>query len=104
MVFFVLIACLFVAALCFGSWMLRWQFARAEALLEGWAAQNRLRIVHKARANVGDGPGGTRQSSKQVKYRVVVVDESGAQRSGVAHLGSRAMGTLSDEVSVEWDR
>lgn len=94
----------FVAVLFFGWWMLHWQFRRADELLETWAKDNKLRVVEKKLANFGDGPTGTRQSSKKVKYRITVADEQGQQKRGVISVGSKTIGALGNEVTVEWDK
>lgn len=94
---------LFVAFIVFAFWLVRWQFNRADRLLENWASKNEYRILEKRNANIGDGPTGTRQSSSQVKYRIVIVDRSNQRKSGMAIVGSKNTGTLSDEVIVNWD-
>ncbi len=101
--FIVLIAALFAVFLIFAVWLVRWQFNKADRLLENWAGENEYRIVEKRNANFGDGPAGTRQASSQVKYRIVVVDENNQRKSGLAIVGSVNLGTLSDEVTVAWD-
>ena len=102
-VFVILIAALFAGFLIFAFWLVRWQFNRADRLLESWAGENKYRILEKQNANFGDGPTGTRQSSSQVKYRIVVIDENNRKKSGLAIIGSKNWGTLSDEVTVRWD-
>lgn len=94
---------LFAAFIIFAFWLVRWQFNRADRLLENWASENEYRILEKRDANFGDGPTGTRQSSSQVKYRIVVADGNNQRRSGLAVVGSKSAGTLSDEVTVNWD-
>lgn len=98
-----LIVAPFVAVLFFGRWMLRWQWRRADELLETWAKNHQYRIVEKRHANVGDGPAGTRQSSKRVKYKITVTDAQGQRKHGLISIGSVAMGTLHDDIAVEWD-
>ena len=87
----------------FGAWMVRWQFAKADRMLDNWARENGYTISKKRSANVGDGPMGARQATHAVKYRVTVADQAGHKRSGIIRLGSLQSGTLSDEVSMEWD-
>lgn len=93
----------FAAFIIFAVWLMRWQFNKADRLLENWARENKYRILEKRNANFGDGPAGTRQASSQVKYRIAVVDENNQRKSGLATIGSKNLGTLSDEVMVDWD-
>ena len=101
----ILIALLFVAVLAFGVWMYRWQYVRADALLEAWLrGQGHAAARRSAGPNpTGTGPGHRHASDKRVVYRVVVVDGSGRRRSGVVRLGRRTTGTLADDVTAEWD-
>ena len=97
------IVILFAVVIIFAVWLIRWQFRKADRSLENWANENKCRILEKLPANFGDGPTGTRQSSSQVKYRIIVVDENDVRKSGLATIGSKNLGTLSDEVVVSWD-
>ncbi len=101
--FLLFLAALFGGTLAFGVWLVRWQFRRADELLEAWAARNGYRITHKQPANIGDGPMGTRQASKQVRFRITAIDVQGTARRGLAVIGNRATGTMADEVIVEWE-
>lgn len=100
--FIFLIAALFAVFLIFAVWLLRWQFNKADRLLENWARENNYRILEKQNANFGDGPAGTRQASSQVKYRIVVIDGNDQRKSGLVTIGSKNLGTLSDEIVVAW--
>lgn len=97
------IVILFAAFVIFAVWLMRWQFNKADRLLESWASENKCRILEKQNANFGDGPVGRRQASSQVKYRIVVLDENNQRKSGSAIIGSKNLGTLSDEVTINWD-
>lgn len=101
--FIVFLAIFFAAFIIFGVWLMRWQFNKADELLKNWARKNKYQVLEKQHANFGDGPAGTRQSSAQVKYRVVVIDENGQRKSGLIIVGSKNLGTLSDETAVTWD-
>lgn len=101
--FVILIAALFAVFLIFAVWLVRWQFDKADRLLQDWARANNFQILEKHNANFGDGPAGTRQASSQVKYRVVVFDGGDRRKSGLVTVGSESFGTLSDEVTIEWD-
>ena len=83
--------------------MIRWQYSKADRLLENWAAQNNYKLIEKQDANFGDGPLGRRGSKTYVKYRVKIEDENGNIKTGIVFLGSETTGVLSDEVRVEWD-
>jgi hypothetical protein len=98
------IALIFVAVLAFGWWMYRWQYSTADTILENWARQNNYKVLDKQKANVGTGPEAVRAGNKQVMYRIVVEDQNGARRSGLAKIGNETTGTLSDEIAVEWDK
>lgn len=82
---------------------MRWQFNRADVLLENWAKENKYQIIDKQNANFGDGPIRRRQETAQVKYRVVIKDRNGQRKSGLVKAGSKNLGTLSDEITVIWD-
>lgn len=97
------IVILFAAFIIFAFWLVRWQFNKADRLLADWASANKYRVLEKRDANFGDGPAGTRQASAQVKYRIAVVDENNYRKSGLVVIGSKNLGTLSDEVTVTWD-
>lgn len=101
--FIFLMAVLFVGFLIFAVWLMRWQFNKADRLLKNWARENNYRILEKQNANFGDGPAGTRQSSSQVKYQIVVIDSKDQRKSGLVTVGSKNLGTLSDEIVVGWD-
>jgi hypothetical protein len=101
---FLFIALIFVAVLGFGWWIYRWQYNRADAILNNWATQNNFRVLEKQKANFGTGPEAVRAGNKQVMYRITVEDQNGQKRSGVAKIGNETTGTLSDEISVDWDQ
>jgi len=105
MIPFLLIGTLFVAVALFGWWMFRWQYNKADTMLDNWAAQNDYVIVEKADGNPsGTGPKDRYAGNKQIMYRVVVKDSKGETKSGLVKLGSESSGTLSDQASVEWDK
>lgn len=101
---FLFIGLIFVAVLAFGWWMYRWQYNRADAILDNWAQTNNFKIIEKQKANFGTGPEAVRAGNKQVLYRITVVDVDGNQRTGLARIGSESTGTLSDKIVVEWDQ
>ncbi|MGI8556423.1 MAG: hypothetical protein ACR2LT_08730 [Pyrinomonadaceae bacterium] len=102
--FFVLfIVALFGGILLFGWWMMRWQYSTADSLLENWTRQNKYKLIEKKDANFGDGPIGRRGSKRYVKYRIKIQDEKGNIKSGIIYLGDENIGTLSDEIKVDWD-
>jgi hypothetical protein len=94
---FVLIFALFV-------WLVRWQYARADALLDQWVEQNQYHVLKKEEITpAGTGPRGNRYGVKQVVYRVLVSDAAGQKKTARITLGSRQAGIISDEVRVEWE-
>lgn len=103
-VFFLFIALLFAGVLAFGWWMYRWQYDRADTILESWAKKNSFVVIDKQKANFGTGPEAVRAGNKQVLYRITVQSSDGQRRTGLARIGSVTTGTLSDEISVEWDK
>ena len=98
------IVLLFVSVLVFGWWVYRWQYQRADTILEEWAQGNSFKIVEKQKANFGTGPEAVRSGDKRVQYRITVLDENGRRRTGLAIIGSETAGTLSDQIVVEWDQ
>ena len=99
-----LIVALFLAVAAFGWWMYHWQFSEADRILEKWASENNLQLVEKIEANPsGTGPYDRHASNKQVMYRIKVRDESGRIREGIARIGSERLGTLSDQIEIQWD-
>ena len=97
-----LIAAPLVIAAIFGVWLVRWQFRCSDQMLETWAREQGYTILKKQRANIGDGPMGTRQASRAVKYRVALTDQAGQTRRALVTLGSRSSGILAQEIAVEW--
>jgi lipopolysaccharide export LptBFGC system permease protein LptF len=104
MIPFLLIGSLFVAVALFGWWMFRWQYNKADSLLENWARDNNYTVVEKTDANPpGTGPKDRWAANKQIMYRVTVKDPDGKTKTGIVKLGSEGSGTLSNKVTVEWD-
>ena len=103
-VFLLFIALLFLGVLAFGWWMYRWQYNRADTILENWARSNHFKVIDKQKANFGTGPEAVRAGNKQVTYRITVEGPDGARRTGLARIGSEEIGTISDNISVEWDK
>lgn len=101
--FIFLLVIVFGGVLVFAFWMIRWQYSKADRMLENWAAQNNYNLIKKQDANFGDGPLGRRGAKTQVKYRVKVEDANGQKKTGIVYLGGENTGVLSDEVRVEWD-
>ena len=103
-IFFALfLVIIFGGILIFAFWMIRWQYSKADRMLENWAAQNNYKLLEKENANFGDGPLGRRGAKTYVKYRIRVEDITGKIRTGIAFLGDENVGVLSDKVRVEWD-
>lgn len=100
-VFFLVV--IFGGIILFGIWMIRWQYSKADRLVENWAAQNNYKLLEKENANLGDGPLGRRGAKTYVKYRIKIEDNNGEIRTGTAFLGDENVGVLSDKVRVEWD-
>lgn len=102
-IFVIAVILLFSAFIVFAFWMIRWQYSKADRLLETWAARNNYELIEKQDANFGDGPMGRRGSKTYVKYRIKVKDDNGNIKTGIVFLGNENTGVLSDEVRVEWD-
>ncbi len=101
---FILFLVLFFGAfLALAFWMIRWQFSKADQMLENWAAQNKYKLIEKQNANFNDGPLGWRGAKTHVKCRIKVEDAAGKTKTGIVYLGSANMGVLSNEVKVEWN-
>jgi len=95
---------LFGAVLALGVYMFRWQQRKGEAVLNGWAARERLQLLEVEPANpIGTGPMNRNASDKRIVYRVKVEDQAGRVRWGTVRVGLPGSGVLSDKVSVEWD-
>jgi hypothetical protein len=83
--------------------MVRAQFRRADQLLTVWAERHGFVVVTKEGANPpGTGPL-QRSGDKRVMLRVRVRDGAGNEKTGLFRAGSATTGTLSDDVSVEWE-
>jgi hypothetical protein len=94
---------LFGGLLAIGIYTIRWQYRRADALLEEWARAQGAKVIGKQKANpLGTGPM-QRSGNKQVFYRVTLIDAAGAKKVALFKLGSATTGTLSKDVSVEWE-
>jgi hypothetical protein len=101
--FIILLIIVFGGVLIFGWWMIRWQYSKADSMLDNWATQNNYKVLEKTDANVGDGPMGRRGASTFVKYRIKVQDPEGKIKTGIIILGNENTGVLSDEIKVNWD-
>lgn len=87
-----------------GWWMYKWQYSKADTMLETWAGQNGYSLVKKEKANPGGtGPGVRYAGNTQVIYRIEVKDGEGRTKTGTAKIGSATTGTLSDEIEIVWD-
>jgi len=87
-----------------GLVMYRWQYQTAQRVLQEWAAQRRLIVLEKNIANDSyTGPGNRSASNKQIIYRIRVRDDQGRERSGLATIGSKVMGTLEPIIDVQFD-
>jgi hypothetical protein len=94
---------LFGGFLAFAIFTIRWQYRRADQLLEKWAQEHGAKVLDKQKANpLGTGPM-QRSGNKQVFYRVTMIDAAGASRVALFKLGSETSGTLSSDVSVNWE-
>ncbi len=82
--------------------MVRWQFSKADRMLENWTTGKNYRLIEKQNANFGDGPLGRRGAKTYVKYRITVEDADGKIKTRIIYLGSANSGVLSDEIKVEW--
>lgn len=81
-----------------------WVFARANRMLERWAAQNGYQILERRLRMLWRGPFIWTSSGGQVVYRVHVCDAQSNERFGWALCGGFFGGVLSDEVEIEWDK
>ena len=94
---------LFAAVIAFGAYTVRSQYRRADELLERWAKDHGYQVAAKRKANpIGTGPM-QRSGNKQVFYEVVLIDGTGKRRNARMRFGSEIVGTLSNDVRVEWD-
>ncbi|MBX3243518.1 MAG: hypothetical protein KF685_03505 [Acidobacteria bacterium] len=99
-----IIVVLFVLVGTFGWWMYKWQYSKADSILDEWAKKNNLTVIKKEQANQsGTGPGVRYAGNTQVVYRIEVKDSENRLRSGIAKIGSESTGTLSDEIEVIWN-
>lgn len=95
---------LFVGAIAFAIWLIRWQFRAADTRVERWAEEQGYRVLDKQSANpAGTGPMFGRGTNTQVTYRVVVEDPRGARRRALITIGSKTRGVLADDFEVEWE-
>jgi hypothetical protein len=96
---------IFGAVLALGIFMLRWQYRRADELLDEWARHHSYRVLERQeRTAPGDGPMNRSARNKQVVYSVKLIDQDGNVRLAQVSVGSPETGVLSDRVSVEWER
>lgn len=99
-----IIVILFILVGFFGWWVYKWQYNKADMILDEWAKRNNLTVVKKESANPsGTGPGVRYAGNTQVVYRIEARDSENRLRSGTAKIGSEKTGTLSDEIEVVWD-
>lgn len=91
-------------ALCFGLVFLhRKMVARANVILQNWARQHDLELVHFERSFFTGGFGWLTTSRNQVVYFVRVRDRSQRERSGWVRCGSFWGGIIfNNEAEVKW--
>jgi hypothetical protein len=88
----------------FGWWMYRWQYTKADDLLDNWARSNHYQVLKKEKANPGGtGPGVRYAENTQVIYRIEVLDAAGQIKTALIKIGGETAGTLSDAIEVVWD-
>ena len=94
---------MFLLVIVAGWWMFRWQYDKADDLLNNWATSEGYTVVSKEDANPpGTGPKDRYAGNKQIWYRVTLKDKDGKERKALVKLGSEGTGTLSNDVKVEW--
>lgn len=99
-----IIIVLFALVGAFGWWMYKWQYNKADEMLDGWLKQNSYTLVKKEDANPsGTGPGVRYAENTQVIYRIEVKDKDGNNKKGLIKLGSETSGTLSNQIEIVWD-
>src|SRR4051794_40229994 len=80
-----------------------WRKGRARAMLDVWAATQRLRLLEVEPRTLFKGPFFLTSSRGQAIYRITVQDSQGAVRQGYARCGGWFLGLLADQVEVRWD-
>ena len=80
-----------------------WHGARAQSMLENWAAVEGYRIVSCERRTFRRGPFFFTSGKGHEVYRITVEDQSGQIKSGYIRCGGFLFGLLSDRVDVRWD-
>ncbi len=80
-----------------------WHDARAKALLQRWANDNRYRLVRSERRAFFRGPYFGMTSKHQTVYHVTVEDRRGRTRNGWVRCGGWWLGLMSDQVESTWD-
>lgn len=77
--------------------------ARADTILNNWAARNGYRILQRDHAWFFKGPFFWTTSRNQIVFRVTVQDQSGNSQSGWVRCGSWWGGMLSEDAEARWD-
>lgn len=80
-----------------------WHQRRSKDMVRDWARSNGYRIVSAERRYLRRGPFWWRSSKGQEVFYVVVQDTDGSRHGAYLRCGGFLLGTLSDEVTVEWD-
>lgn len=95
---------MFLLVGAFGWWLYKWQYSKADEIIDNWSKTNGFTIIKKERANpVGSGPGVRYAGDTRVTYRIEVKDADGNVKSGIARVGSKNVGTLADSIEVIWE-
>ena len=79
-----------------------WAFSRGRTLLNRWAEENNLQILHSELRTLCAGPFTWKSSRSQLVYFVRVRDRAGGERSGWVRCGSFWHGISSDKTEVRW--
>jgi len=84
------------------AWLNDWLEARAENLLQSWAARSGYELLKHER-KMECGPFSALTTWAQVIYFVTVADERGHTRRAWLRCGRMLTGVLSNKVQVHWE-
>ena len=90
-----------VVAIMLGS--ITWHFSRSRSVLEQWADEQGLEILHSDYRHVFRGPFFWTTGKGQTVYFVRVRDKKGVERSGWVRCGGWFWGLMTDAAEVKWE-
>ena len=97
-----LIACAFAFVVALVVWLNVWLSGRSKVLIEKWASENGLELIHLESRWFRKGPYFWKSSKSQLVYFVTLLSH-GQTRTAYIRCGGFWVGPLSDQIDITWE-